>query len=569
MARGAARLGRAFEALFRLHWTARVPGGLARGARRRRGRGHRPGVVSRGGAGARPLRPQASRSAPGCTGSWSTARSTRPASRALRREVAAPARRPTSRQPSAPPQGLSDELIARPRRARRPSSAPWWRCATCSSTRRGRSRALLELPARHRELAPAPRARSPGRRCSTRRRPSEPARRELEARLRRLAERPLPGERDARERGWSVICGRLRRRRSGLVPPRALRPLALARGRRRCPGGARPWPSARPEPAWATGSSSASTRAPDTATPAFAGLPAAAGVLLWARGGSLGRPPGRLVSAAWAPSREAGWSPRGKFVIGVRGRRLVAVDPDRRRCAGPSRARGRCTHPAWSGGDGYRVAYLEGDDAARRRGETARATGCSGGRRRRSRPPGGPGGRWVLSYAGAGGLIETVDVDTGRRALGAPYRAQAGLRAGLDPGRRGGWWRSSRTACGSTTAAGAPWPPGPLPRARGRSPSIPAAGGRRSRRAGGAAPRFSACPCERSGAARSLFDGFGRVDGLAWSPDGRRLLLAWRDADQWLLLGPRRQVQRALARSAASWAPGRASPRIAGWCCPR
>ena len=33
------------------------------------------------------------------------------------------------------------------------------------------------------------------------------------------------------------------------------------------------------------------------------------------------------------------------------------------------------------------------------------------------------------------------------------------------------------------------------------------------------------------------------MDGLAWSQDGRQLLLAWRDADQWLLLGPGGRVR--------------------------
>ena len=36
---------------------------------------------------------------------------------------------------------------------------------------------------------------------------------------------------------------------------------------------------------------------------------------------------------------------------------------------------------------------------------------------------------------------------------------------------------------------------------------------------------------------RKLFDGEGRFSGLAWSPDGRWLLAAWRDADQWVFIG--------------------------------
>ena len=69
---------------------------------------------------------------------------------------------------------------------------------------------------------------------------------------------------------------------------------------------------------------------------------------------------------------------------------------------------------------------------------------------------------------------------------------------------------------------------------------------------------------------RRLFSGPGTFSELAWSPDGRRLLVAWPEANQWLLIGgetPAR-VCRGLAR-ARSGRTGAGFPRIAGWCCPR
>ena len=37
---------------------------------------------------------------------------------------------------------------------------------------------------------------------------------------------------------------------------------------------------------------------------------------------------------------------------------------------------------------------------------------------------------------------------------------------------------------------------------------------------------------------RPVFTTTGTLRSLAWSPDGRRLLVRWADADQWLLLSP-------------------------------
>ena len=384
-------------------------------------------------------------------------------------------------------------------------------------------------------------------------------RRRTEARLRRVAERPLPGEADARERGWSVIAAAYAERAPASSRPRALRPLAVAVAAAAAllvvavtltPAGARvgDWIEQRFER--------------EDATPAFAGLPRGGDVLSVARGGAWVVRPNGSIQQVGAFS-QAGWSPRGKFVIGVRGRRLVAVTP-----TGDVRwtvTRPRPVHdPAWSGGLGYRVAYLEaktlrvvvGDGTGDRLLRRAAASVTPAWR---------PGGRWVLSYAGTGGLIETVDVDTGRRLWARRTGRKPVSLAWTRDGRRLVALFADRLRV--YDRRGRPVAARPVPRARalalhpgGRRAAV-AAGGR-------SGTKVLSVPLRGSGAARSLFDGFGRVEGLAWSPDGRRLLLAWRDADQWLLLGPRRQVS-ALSEVSGELGAGAGFPGIAGWCCPR
>jgi Tol biopolymer transport system component len=65
-------------------------------------------------------------------------------------------------------------------------------------------------------------------------------------------------------------------------------------------------------------------------------------------------------------------------------------------------------------------------------------------------------------------------------------------------------------------------------------------------------------------AARRVFAGHGTFSGLAWSPDGRWLLVAWRDADQWLFF--RSTGVRALrAVSGIADGFGGVFPTLDGW----
>jgi len=74
------------------------------------------------------------------------------------------------------------------------------------------------------------------------------------------------------------------------------------------------------------------------------------------------------------------------------------------------------------------------------------------------------------------------------------------------------------------------------------------------------------------GAGSPIFAGAGTFSDVAWSPDGRWLLIAWPSADQWLFIRSG-QTQKVVAISNVSrqfspGAPGRAAfPRLGGWCC--
>jgi hypothetical protein len=61
----------------------------------------------------------------------------------------------------------------------------------------------------------------------------------------------------------------------------------------------------------------------------------------------------------------------------------------------------------------------------------------------------------------------------------------------------------------------------------------------------------------------------GQLAGLAWSPDGRLLLVGWQSADEWLFLPVEGGKPTAAGEIAAEFAPGADAPagypRIEGW----
>jgi hypothetical protein len=396
-----------------------------------------------------------------------------------------------------------------------------------------------------------------------------------------LREQPVPGETEAAARSWPVVEAALAERRSGsagrsrsagLLRAGVGRPAGLIHGRAAlrlafvCALLAAGLVAAL-SPAGAEVGDWIGDRFAGPAergAPAFAALPDGDSVLAISRNGAY------TVSASGTshlgPFSDAGWSPRGLHAVGVDGHRLAAVTPTGAVKWTITEAR-RVHHPAWSRGDGFAVVYLEGTELRTVAGD---GTLDSNRTLRRDAAPVTPawrsGSDRVLAYATTHGAVETVDIATG----------QALSRAKLPGAARAlAWTAKGRLVALSARAVTV------LDRAGSRVVTVALPGAARElavhpsgRRAAvllrqGAETRVVEVRLgsDRSApsAARPVFQ--GDVDGIAWSRDGRELLVGWRGADQWLLFGRHGRVKALHDVSDELGAAG-GFPRVVGWCCP-
>ena len=322
------------------------------------------------------------------------------------------------------------------------------------------------------------------------------------------------------------------RRRGALGARRARRSAARTRGRRSCAcraaGGC--WsPRAPPAP----GSSRSTARAGGSATTTA--------------------PRGRRTGASSWPGAAASCSPLEpdgsvRWSLARRGRIATArwsrgLRLPRRLRLGPLAARGqrrRHRRPSLRGG-GRRRARL-----AARRPARARV-------RRPARPRARGGGRLgaqLWRSAQVDGATELAWSPDGRRLLVATRGRLVGARPPTGSCSRAvaaARVRRRRRRVGAARQAD-----------RDRAPT-PQRERRRARRTRAAAP------------ARVLFSGPGRFGRVAFSPDGRRLLVPWPEADQWLFLSPARGGHvGAVANIGRQFARGRAAgpfPDAVEWCC--
>lgn len=438
----------------------------------------------------------------------------------------------------------------------------------------------------------------------------------------RLREQPLPGEAEAAARSWPVVEAALAGRESAAgrsgrhgAPGSAVRHGAPGsavrhRGRASVLGPRRAVRLALVCALAGAGLVAALTPAgaevgdwigdrfaerQDQGAPAFVGLPPGGSVLAISGSGAY------AVHADGSSRRlgsfsDAGWSPRGLHVVGVDGRRVIAVNPVgtvKWTIARP----GRVHHPAWSLGEGYAVTYLEGDVLRVVAGDGTPATDRAlRGRAAPVTPAWRPGSDRILTYATAAGAIETIDVVTGATvwrtspaaaraapaagdpAAGDPATGDlaAGDHATRDPApaptavRELAWTRDGRRVVALSSdgvtilsATGRTLVTIPLPGVSRELAVHPS--GRRAAIVVTRGGQARVLDVRLPGGTWQLFQ--GDVHGLAWSQDGRHLLLAWRATGQWLVIGPGGRM-RALHDVSRELGAAGGFPRVAGWCCP-
>lgn len=304
----------------------------------------------------------------------------------------------------------------------------------------------------------------------------------------------------------------------------------------------------------------------EQARPSLFRLPTAGRLLVDSEAGSwVVRSDGskRLLGSTW---REASWSPGGRYVVTVAGDELAALEPD-----GDVRwklARPRVRLARWGGTRvDTRVAYLSG-------AELRVVAGDGSADRRLARPvlavapAWRPGRRHVLAWVGAGGEVVAAKADSQRilwtRRAGSVRRLEwsrdgrrllvQGLRSllVLDGRGRVRLRLLGREAAPVSTAALSPSGTAVafVQKARGRSSLW-------------VVPRLR----PDGSAARRVFAGAGSFRDLAWSPDGRWLLVGWREADQWVFIRSARVRRIEAVSGITAQFDSTRFPRVAGWCC--
>ncbi|WP_205696242.1 PD40 domain-containing protein [Conexibacter sp. SYSU D00693] len=335
-------------------------------------------------------------------------------------------------------------------------------------------------------------------------------------------------------------------------------------------------------------------------TPA-AGVPGTGRLLTasWRGFGVLGRE--GLEGGAIGPVDAAAWSPRGRFVVVVRGAALTAYAPRARPDArwtvvAPRVGRRRLRAPVWSP-SGYRIAYLAPSTKRGRMvlrvvagdGTGDHAVAAAGVARPAWVVDPRASGRHLVAYADDRRRVVLRDADTMVpvwRSRPVPVGRPLRIVPSAD-----GRLLAAQTSVGTTLvdarSGGLHGHLGPFAR-RTREEGLaarPGGGWAVVRRVAGTAER-RVVRVDRRGRSRLLVAVPGPVRGLAWSPDGRWLAVGSVRADALLFLRPGPEglaAARSLDGAADRYGGGRMAledpalpgtsagpfPRVEGWCCAR
>lgn len=289
-----------------------------------------------------------------------------------------------------------------------------------------------------------------------------------------------------------------------------------------------------------------------TGTPGRLLLTTPAGVWV-VRGDGSGRLLGRYAAGTW--------SPNGLFVGVTRDRTLAAVEPDTGTVRWRLDTRAPVSDVRWSPRDGFRIAYREG------RGELRIVNGDGTGDRVLTTHVGVAAPAWrpdshVLAYDDGAGHIVEGDVDGAEsRVVSAPpgltrldYAPDGTLLA-----LASGDLRAVDPDDGSSPVLLA----APV---RALAVTAAAPGEVVALQADGTVHRLGT----DGGGDRVVATIPGATD-VAWSPDGRTLLVAEPAGDRWHLLDARTGAARTVEGVAARLDPdglgAAAFPALAGWCC--
>jgi dipeptidyl aminopeptidase/acylaminoacyl peptidase len=269
------------------------------------------------------------------------------------------------------------------------------------------------------------------------------------------------------------------------------------------------------------------------------------------------------------PYQGASWSPRGLFVAVWRRHELLAVEPGGRVHWSLARA-GSVRGARWAP-DGYRVAYLAGTSVRV-------VAGDGTGDRLLSRgvaavtPEWRPSAPHLLAYAPRSNNVELASTDLHARVWGArvhdSVRALAWRSDGqvlAAAGRRGVWLLDGSSG---RVLRRLPIPAG----AHIASMAFAPTGSRLAVAVNGVRAHVLTVDAARfTTPLRPLFSGAGRFTDVAWSPDGRWILITWPAADQWLYIRSTDvaglTAVRAIARQFDPQARAPRFPSVGGWCC--
>lgn len=368
---------------------------------------------------------------------------------------------------------------------------------------------------------------------------------------RELERLDVPGEHEARERAWALVQTAYTKREPELAKRMTLRPILVAAALTALVAAALS-PVGR-----AVLDGVREAVGVESASDSLFEIPSGGRVLVTADSGVW------VVSSDGSKRRlgdyeSASWSPFGRFVAASRTNELAALEPD-----GDVRwklARPRVRTPVWTGTrSDTRIAYVTNG---------------------RLHVVGGDGRRDIEAGGATSPALLVPPVWRPTSAFEIAYLDTRGYVTAFGTERPGLNWRSIRLR----DARALQWSPRGdrlLVVARNRLVTLRASDGvAREERSPGVlsaafAPDGRLAIVRRNGTrsdvlvdGRVRFSGTGTFSGPTWSPDGRWVLVSWRNADQWLFVraSGSRSV-RAVANVSRQFDSG-TPPRIAGWISP-